>query len=109
VINSKYINLANNFAQLNIHLKRRIMMFQIQEAISGSAINDSDQDHLFYRLSLYMVHEWFQPHDVILKQGTNNDKVFFISEGIVEVVEEKEDYEFYVHNEMGIFLYLYIL
>lgn len=32
-----------------------------------------------------------------------NSKVYFIIEGIVEVIDEEEDYEFYDIEETGIF------
>jgi signal-transduction protein with cAMP-binding, CBS, and nucleotidyltransferase domain len=52
--------------------------------------------------------ETFQPKDIILKQEASNDRVFFIINGIVEVIDEQKDYEFYDYNVMGksiIFLY----
>jgi signal-transduction protein with cAMP-binding, CBS, and nucleotidyltransferase domain len=43
----------------------------------------------------HMKIEIFQEQDVILKKGEMNSKVYFIIEGIVEVTDEEEDYQFY--------------
>lgn len=108
MIDSKYNNEIDNMTDLNHSLRRVIMMFQIKETVIWSQIKHSDTDQLYYHLSLNMRLETFQPKDIILKQEASNDRVFFIINGIVEVIDEQKDYEFYDYNVMGksiIFLY----
>lgn len=101
MIDSKYNNEIDNMTELNHSLRRTIMMFQIKEVVIGSQIQNSDTDQLYYHLSLNMRLETFQPKDIILKQEASNDRVFFIINGIVEVIDERKDYEFYNYNVMG--------
>lgn len=42
--------------------------------------------------------------DIILKQGLLNEYVYFIIEGLVEVILEHNDFEYFDHNKVNQFI-----
>lgn len=58
-------------------------------------LESSDQCDLYHDLLLHMQIETFQGGDIIIKQGGINRHVYFIVDGLCEVIFEKSDYDYY--------------
>ena len=100
IIDKKYSSADHAFEFLNDSLKETIACHIGKEAISNLKIketisNQIDKTRFYKTLSSSLMIEHFQEGDIILKQGDVNDKIFFIIDGIVEVISENSDYEFF--------------
>jgi CRP-like cAMP-binding protein len=103
VIDSRYTKKTHQFEFLNIYLRKVVTLHQAEVKITNYGLHKSDSTGLYRALALNMTIETFQPKDIILKQGAINNKVFFIVQGIVEIIDEKADYEFYNYEATGKF------
>ena len=101
VIDSRYTKKTHQFEFLNIYLRKVVTLHQAEVKITNYGLHKSDSTGLYRALALNMTIETFQPKDIILKQGAINNKVFFIVQGIVEIIDEKADYEFYNYEATG--------
>ena len=94
IADKNYTSVVNAFEFLNDSLKETIAWFIGKEAIKNLKIKDTmsgniDKTRFYKTLSSSLMIEHFQEGDIILKQGDVNDKIFFIIDGIVEVILEK--------------------
>lgn len=58
---------------------------------------------MILKLSNHLNFEYFQQRDVIIKQGYMNHKIYIVTNGIAEVISEKQNYDYYDIGVTGMF------
>lgn len=95
IIDSRYNKRTDELDVLNTSLRQIVALYQAEAALVNYGLESQDNYGLYFDLIPHMKIENFQAKDIILKQGDINNDVYFIIDGMVEVIMEKVDYEFY--------------
>lgn len=70
-------------------------LHRTQTSLNKHRLLSDDKLEEYHDLVSQMRIETFQYGDIILKQNNINNKIFFIIEGMVEIILENQDYDFY--------------
>ena len=87
IVDSNFLGSAKLYELLSDCKSDFVKIFQI----FTSQNQQEEIEHFVTHLKL----SFCLPGDIILKQGGNNNKFYFIHEGLVEVAQHEEDFEFY--------------
>lgn len=72
-----------------------IKLFQIRNSIYEISFLDAGNKRQIDSFVEHLRIEYSLPGDIILKQGGSNQKFYYIHEGLVEVAQHVQDFEFY--------------
>jgi len=79
------------------------------KTLAGELFINNEKLEAYKRLARYLVIETFEKDDIILKQDDINNKIYIIIEGIVEIINEKHDYEFFNYQTAGNILFHHLI
>jgi len=91
----KYVRNEKFYEILNYSLQQTIRLFQTEEAIMRTDLFDHRNSSQIENFANLIKIATFMPQDVLVKQGDIGDKFFLILDGMVEIVSEFRDFEFF--------------
>lgn len=99
-----YIKNSEVYSMISPQLADTVKLYQIKSSVSElSFLNQKNkrQIELFWR---HVKLDFQLAGDVIIKQGTNNSYFYFVWKGLVEVLFEHYDYDYYNHKRVERFI-----
>lgn len=100
IMDSPFDHNEKAFQSLNHSIRELIVLFQANESIKKLSFIHKNNLEIVTLLSHNMKIESFQAGDIIIKQNNQSYKFYFIMVGLVEVILEEKDYEFYAQEEV---------
>lgn len=99
-----YIKHTDVYNYLSTSMSDFMKLYQIRETIRNVGFinrkNMRQIENFVSRISLNL----YMPGDIILKQGQRNFTFYYIHSGLVEVIQEKHDFEYFNHKEVEKFI-----
>ena len=101
---SFFVNNYEVYDHLSTSMSDFIKLYQIRKSVHDlKFINTQNMRQIENFVSCMNV-SFYLPSDIILKQGSRNDRFYFVHEGLLEVIQEKQDFEFYDLAEVDRFI-----
>ncbi|CAI2367246.1 unnamed protein product [Moneuplotes crassus] len=91
------------FKSLNHALSNKILVTQCSNTFSQFWEKGTPQERNIRKIAGYLEISHFQMGDIILKQGEKGGKVFFIIDGLTEILLENEDFQYYQQKNVDNF------
>jgi hypothetical protein len=99
-----YIKNSEVYSMISPQLADTVKLYQIKSSVSElSFLNQKNkrQIEIFWR---HVELDFQLAGDVIVKQGTSNENFYFVWKGLVEVLFEHYDYDYYNHKRVERFI-----
>lgn len=69
-----------------------IKLYQVRDTVSELSFINRRHMREIENFVSYLEIKFYQPGDIIIKQGSANTNFYFIQDGIVEVIQEKSNF-----------------
>lgn len=104
MLDSMFVKSPEIYNYLSTTMGDGIKFFQIRQSVTNiSFINGNHMRQIENFVSNLKI-SFYLPGDIILKQGCNNDKFYYIHKGIVEVLQHPSDFAYFDFQAVDNFL-----
>ena len=101
---ARYIKEARTYDMLSPNLTNYLKTFQIFDSLKNIKILDDTNKRQVYNFISKVEISYFLSGDIIIKEGNYNDTFYWIHKGIVEVIQEKINFQFFDFREVEKFI-----
>jgi hypothetical protein len=95
VSESMFIKNPNIYSLLSFSIADFMKLYQIRQSVNDIDFINSKHMRQIENFVTHLNIGFYMPEDIIIKQGENNKKFYYIHEGLVEVAQHDVDFEYF--------------
>lgn len=104
LIEGKFVKNPEMYKLLSTNMTEFIKLYQIKESVKGLSFIDHTNLQQIEKFAACTSISFYLPGDIIIRQGEQNSKLYYVHEGIVEVIQHDVDFLYFDHREVEDFL-----